>query len=137
MVVIGQHDTPDAAHRTDHLPDGFVRLPHVFEHKARVNHSKRSAAIGNGTPECLNQESACCSPTPEYSPCVICKGKWWGFLLFAAISFPRVGYSQIDPEERHLIQLGYNQSVEGHGPIAGYGFYYHNQPHFLTTNLTL
>ncbi len=58
-------------------------------------------------------------------------------MLLIAIFFPQSGYSQIDPVERRLVQLGYNQSVEGHGPIAGYGFYYHNQPHFLKTNLTL
>ena len=27
--------------------------------------------------------------------------------------------------------------VEGHTPFAGYAFYYHNQPDFLRTNLTL
>ncbi|PYI82564.1 MAG: hypothetical protein DME26_17245, partial [Verrucomicrobia bacterium] len=44
---------------------------------------------------------------------------------------------QIDPEKRRLLQLGYNQSLEGRGPIAGYGFFYYNQPNFLRTNLTL
>jgi hypothetical protein len=38
---------------------------------------------------------------------------------------------------RELIQLGYNASFEGHAPLAGYAFYYRNQPHFLETNLTL
>jgi hypothetical protein len=28
-------------------------------------------------------------------------------------------------------------AVEGHAPLAGYAFYYHNQPDFLRTNLTL
>jgi hypothetical protein len=38
---------------------------------------------------------------------------------------------------RELIQLGYNASFEGHPPLAGYAFYYRNQPNFLETNLTL
>ena len=55
----------------------------------------------------------------------------WLFLplLFAS--------AQIDPVRRDLIQLGYNQPVEGHAPFAGYAFYYHNEPDFLRTNLTL
>lgn len=46
-------------------------------------------------------------------------------------------WGQIDPVKRRLIQLGYNQPLEGKGPIAGYAYYYHNQPNFLHTNLTL
>jgi hypothetical protein len=45
--------------------------------------------------------------------------------------------AQIDPEKRRLIQLGYNQPIEGRGPIAAYGFFYYNQPNFFHTNLTL
>ena len=46
--------------------------------------------------------------------------------------------AQIDPSKRELIQLGYNQPLEGRGPIAAYGFYYLNKPQFLEhTNLTL
>jgi hypothetical protein len=44
---------------------------------------------------------------------------------------------QIDPERRRLVELGYNQPLEGRGPLAGYAFYYANQPDFLRTNLTL
>jgi hypothetical protein len=33
--------------------------------------------------------------------------------------------------------LGYNQPFEGHAPLAAYAFYYHNQPDFFATNLTL
>ncbi len=51
------------------------------------------------------------------------------------VSFPAL--AQLDPVRRDLIQLGYNQSFEGHAPFAGYAFYYHNQPDFLRTNLTL
>jgi hypothetical protein len=46
-------------------------------------------------------------------------------------------FSQIDPESRKLLQLGFNQSVEGAAPIAGYLFYFVNEPNFLRTNLTL
>jgi len=45
--------------------------------------------------------------------------------------------AQIDPAARDLVQFGYNQAFEGHPPLAGYAFYYHNQPDFLRTNLTL
>jgi len=55
-------------------------------------------------------------------------------LLFAACHFVS---AQIDPVQRDLIQIGYNQPAEGHAPFAGYAFYYHNQPDFLRTNLTL
>jgi len=68
---------------------------------------------------------------------VIGKANWSSFLVLLVLSFPLSTRSQIDPEKRHLIQLGYNQPLEGHGPIAGYGFYYHNQPNFVATNLTL
>lgn len=46
--------------------------------------------------------------------------------------------AQIDPEKRTLFQLGYNQALEGKGPLAAYAFYYRNQPNFLEhSNLTL
>jgi len=46
-------------------------------------------------------------------------------------------FGQIDPENRRLIQLGYDQPLEGTAPIGGYGFYYFNKPGFLETNITL
>jgi hypothetical protein len=58
-------------------------------------------------------------------------GRW--LILF----LPFVAGAQIDPVPRDLIQFGYNQPVEGCGPLAAYAFYYHNQPDFLRTNLTL
>ena len=45
--------------------------------------------------------------------------------------------AQIDPVPRELIQLGYNQALQGHAPISGYAFYYRNSPTFLCSNLTL
>jgi len=56
-------------------------------------------------------------------------------LLFTLIA-PRV-FAQIDPEPRQLIQVGYNQMVTGKSPIAGYAYYYWNQPEFVRSNLTL
>jgi hypothetical protein len=58
-------------------------------------------------------------------------------LLWLALACPGALFAQIDPVKRDLIQLGYNQPLEGHAPFAGYAFYYHNQPDFLRTNLTL
>jgi hypothetical protein len=60
-------------------------------------------------------------------------------LIFAliALAVPLVAHGQIDPAKRRLIQLGYNQALQGREPIAAYGFFYLNQPHFYSTNLTL
>ena len=58
-------------------------------------------------------------------------------LLWLVLLAPALAFSQVDPNKRDLIQLGYNQAFEGHAPYAGYAFYYHNQPDFLRTNLTL
>lgn len=57
-------------------------------------------------------------------------------VLLGCVS-PFIAHSQIDPEHRELIQVGYNASFEGHVPFAGYAFYYRNQPDFLRTNITL
>ena len=46
--------------------------------------------------------------------------------------------AQIDPTRRELVQLGYNQPLEGQSSIAAYGFYFLNQPHWLQhSNVTL
>jgi hypothetical protein len=58
-------------------------------------------------------------------------------LLWLWLWFPIPALAQIDPVKRDLIQFGYNAACEGHAPFAGYAFYYHNQPDFLRTNLTL
>jgi hypothetical protein len=58
-------------------------------------------------------------------------------LLWLTLFAPIFAFAQIDPVKRDLIQLGYNAAFEGHAPFAGYAFYYHNQPDFLRTNLTL
>ena len=46
-------------------------------------------------------------------------------------------HAQIDPDPRMLIQAGYNQPLEGRGPIAAYAYLYWNQPNFPWTNATL
>lgn len=46
-------------------------------------------------------------------------------------------FAQIDPEHRELIQVGYNQPLQGRGPLAAYAFFYDNIPHWQATNLTL
>ena len=58
-------------------------------------------------------------------------------LVWLALFAPFIAGAQIDPVKRDLVQLGYNQAMEGHAPFAGYAFFYHNQPGFLRTNLTL
>ncbi len=50
---------------------------------------------------------------------------------------PASSRAQIDPDKRQLIQFGYSQPLEGHGPVSGYAYYYLNQPDFGRTNLTL
>jgi len=58
-------------------------------------------------------------------------------ILWLALFVPFIATAQIDPYRRDLVQLGYHQALEGHAPFASYAFYYHNQPDFLRTNLTL
>jgi hypothetical protein len=58
-------------------------------------------------------------------------------VLLLGCTSPFLALSQVDPMQRELIQVGYNASFEGHAPLAGYAFYYRNQPNFLHTNLTL
>ena len=58
-------------------------------------------------------------------------------LLWLTLFTPLFASAQIDPVKRDLIQFGYNKAFEGHQPLAAYAFYYHNQPDFLRTNLTL
>jgi len=58
-------------------------------------------------------------------------------LLWLTVFAPVISSAQIDPVRRDLIQFGYNQALEGRPPLAGYAYYYHNQPDFLRTNLTL
>jgi hypothetical protein len=63
--------------------------------------------------------------------------RWLLPILLLGFTSPFLAYSQVDPFPRELIQLGYNASFEGHAPLAGYAFYFRNQPNFLHTNVTL
>ena len=58
-------------------------------------------------------------------------------LLWLMLFAPIFVFAQIDPIKRDLIQMGYNQPAEGREPIAAYAYYYHNDPGFERTNLTL
>lgn len=61
---------------------------------------------------------------------------FWVALVLLLVS-QSIVRAQLDPEKRRLIQLGYNHRIEKPGPIAGYGFFYYNNPDFIRTNLTL
>jgi hypothetical protein len=65
------------------------------------------------------------------------RGKWGLILAMLGWVTTFKVQAQIDPIKRLLIEGGYNQALEGHSPIAGYGFLYYNQPEFYQTNLTL
>lgn len=54
-------------------------------------------------------------------------------LLIMSVSL----HGQIDPEKRRLIQAAGEFPLQGHGPLAAYLYYYHNEPQFLGTNVAL
>ena len=59
--------------------------------------------------------------------------KGWGLaglLLLAA----QTSFGQIDPYHRNLLELGYDQPLEGRGPQAAYLYYYYNNPEIIGTN---
>ncbi len=58
-------------------------------------------------------------------------------ILFFALFLPLLASAQIDPDKRDLLQIGYNAVFEGKQPFSGYAFYYHNEPDFIKTNLTM
>jgi hypothetical protein len=60
----------------------------------------------------------------------------WLLLVLTLIAVSSA-QAQIDPVTRRLIEVGYNQPIQGHEPLAGYAFFYYNQPGFYDTNLTL
>lgn len=45
--------------------------------------------------------------------------------------------AQIDPIDRNLVELGYDQAVVGHGPEAAYAYYYYNRPEFIGQDIAL
>ncbi len=62
---------------------------------------------------------------------------WAGFLLAPLLGVVWPVRAQIDPVKRELIQVGYNQPIQGQSPLPGYAFYYLNRPNFPHTNQTL
>lgn len=58
-------------------------------------------------------------------------------LLCAGLLLPNPVRAQVDPEKRQLFQLGYNQSLQGLGPIAAYAYYYLNVPDWPRDGQTL
>jgi len=58
-------------------------------------------------------------------------------IAWLAICLPALVSAQIDPVKRDFLQLGYDQPVQGHAPLSAYAFYYHNDPDFIGTNITL
>ncbi len=54
-------------------------------------------------------------------------------LLLIAIDCP----AQIDPVDRHLLEVGYDQALVGHGPQAIYAYYYFNSPDFFGRDVAL
>src|SRR6185369_10458270 len=58
-------------------------------------------------------------------------------MITVALLGVHVAQGQIDPENRELLQFGYNAALQGHPPQSGYAFYYRNKPEFIQTNWTL
>jgi hypothetical protein len=65
-------------------------------------------------------------------------GHGWRIVLAGWLALgAREAAAQIDPIQRELIQVGYNQALQGIAPLSGYAFYYRNTPNYLLTNVTL
>lgn len=61
-------------------------------------------------------------------------------LLLAALGLLLTGktcLAQIDPIDRNLVELGYDQPLAGHGPQAIYAYYYFNAPEFCGPDVAL
>jgi hypothetical protein len=58
-------------------------------------------------------------------------------VILAILSLCHLALGQLDPDKRELVQLGFNQALEGASPFQGYGYYYINEPNFFRTNVTL
>jgi hypothetical protein len=58
-------------------------------------------------------------------------------MLVVALGGSSVATAQVDPFERNLLQLGYDQPLAGRGPQAAYIYYYYNEPVLQQTNLAL
>jgi len=61
------------------------------------------------------------------------------FLTFSVMCFLTAFHcgAQVDPEQRSLLEVGYDASLKGQGPPGVYGFYYYNNPGYFATNVAL
>ncbi|HAB18512.1 MAG TPA: hypothetical protein PLX89_24155 [Verrucomicrobiota bacterium] len=68
--------------------------------------------------------------------------KWVRFwfrslLIIQLLAAGSVSQAQIDPDRRQIVQVGYDQPLEGRGPLAAYAYFYWNEPSYPWTNTTL
>jgi hypothetical protein len=68
---------------------------------------------------------------PRRIPCLL------AFILGAGLLEGFTGRAQIDPIYRNLLELGYDQPINGQGPQGIYAYYYYNRPDFIGTNIAL
>jgi hypothetical protein len=96
----------------------------------------RTGRAGRGRPanpgDCLSLETARFKPARP-----VALRHWLIALALVGAWHAATTFAQIDPVRRELFQVGYDQPLEGRSPIAGYAFFYYNQPQFYETNLTL
>ena len=59
---------------------------------------------------------------------------WCWFVFLICLGASDRARAQLDPEKRRLFQFGYDQPLQGRGPLSGYAFYYYNEPGFIRTN---
>lgn len=57
--------------------------------------------------------------------------------LLALLTLARPAAAQIDSERRQLVQAGFNQAVDGRGPLAAYAYYFLNEPNIMSSSHTL
>lgn len=53
------------------------------------------------------------------------------------LAWPLNCSAQIDPEHRSLLEIGYDQPLEGQGPQGEYAYFYYNKPDLFNTNTAL
>jgi hypothetical protein len=67
--------------------------------------------------------------------------KKWLTVFAVLLAMPLIDggrvWGQVDPEQRQLLQFGYDQPLVGHSPISGYAYYFLNAPNYPGTNRTL
>jgi hypothetical protein len=83
------------------------------------------------------RQTICGNGTPKLQTFMPMRRHWVSITLIGLGMMCLSTVGQIDPEQRQLLQLGYNTSFKGHAPIAGYAFYYLNRPEFYRDDLTL